>query len=220
MKGFNPEKMRMLYSIVMPTKNVAKILVPNSYYHVYNRGWNKGNIFFDSDDYAYFEKLLAVRLGRYAAKDGQGREYPHYYPGLKLNAYCLMKNHYHMLVHQGDDATRLSSFISGVIAAYTAYFNKKYKRRGSLFESSYKAVNILGDQQFMHITRYIHLNHADYSEWRHSSYRDYATGARDWIHPEDILELFPSVDQYIEFVKDYEDIQRERDEIKHGLYGA
>lgn len=204
----------------MPTKNVVKVFYPDTYHHVYNRGWNRGKIFLDSDDYLRFEQLLACRLGPHVEKDKKGREYPHYYPGLRLNAYCLMGNHFHMLIHIGDDTTQLSSMMSGVISAYTAYFNKKYKRRGSLFESSYKAVQMVDDSQFMHITRYIHLNHSKYSQWLHSSYSDYIGHSREWIHSEDVLGLFDSKEQYIEFINDYEAMQCERDEIKQSLYGA
>lgn len=204
----------------MPTKNVVKIFEPESYYHVYNRGWNKGKIFLDGQDYERFEKLLSCRLGSKAEKDKRGREYPHYYPGLKLNAYCLMGNHFHALIYLGDDTSRLSSFMAGVISSYTAYFNKKYKRRGSLFESSYKAVNIIHDEQLMHVTRYIHLNHNNYKTWKHSSYKDYIGQPREWVHTEGVLELFSSKKDFVQFTLDYEDIQRERDEIKQSLYGS
>ena len=109
--------------------------------------------------------------------------------------------------------------MASLMTAYTAYFNKRHKRRGSLFESRYKAVWIGSDTQLMHITRYIHLNHSNYVAWSHSSYRDYLETAREWIDPKSILELFDSKAQYVEFVADYEAIQRERDNIKQELYG-
>lgn len=59
-----------------------------------------------------------------------------------------------------------------------------------------------------------------YSQWLHSSYSDYIGRPREWIHPEDLLGLFDSKEQYIEFINDYEAMQRERDEIKQSLYGA
>lgn len=94
--------------------------------------------------------------------------------------------------------------MKSVLAAYTSYFNKKYGRRGSLFESTYKAVLIGNDTQLMHITRYIHLNHAEYRTWCHSSYSDYfSSKPRAFIDPRPIFEIFASLKQYREFVDDY-----------------
>lgn len=64
----------------MPTKNVAKIFVPDTFYHVYNRGWNLGKIFLDTADYTYFESLLARYLSPTPQKDRLGNEYKHLYP--------------------------------------------------------------------------------------------------------------------------------------------
>jgi putative transposase len=203
----------------MPTKNVAKVFVPNAFYHVYNRGWNLGNIFIDEQDYEYFESLLARHLSPETVNDSAGKIYKHFYPDLHLVAYCLMGNHFHILLYQYEDEAAISRFMTSLSTAYTAYFNKRYERRGSLFESTYKAVWIGDDTQLMHITRYIHLNHSRYLGWPHSSYKDFLTNAREWVDPAQILELFPSKNAYAEFVADYESTQRERDSIKQELYG-
>ncbi len=204
----------------MPTRNVAKIFVPDSFYHVYNRGWNLSKIFLDSNDYAYFEELLARYLSINPAIDKIGREYPHYTKDVRLLAYCLMGNHFHILLYQYNDEKATTRLMTSLLTAYTSYFNKRHKRRGSLFESTYKAMRIGDDAQLQHITRYIHLNHSGYATWKHSSYRDYIGSAREWIHPQPILELFSSIDAYKEFVADYEAVQRERDIIKQELYGS
>lgn len=202
----------------MPIKNVAKVFVPNVYYHVYNRGWNLGKIFIDEADYQYFEMLFARHLSPEQAKDDTGKLFKHFYPDVRLIAYCLMGNHFHILFYQYDESA-ITRLMTSLITAYTAYFNKRHKRRGSLFESTYKAVWVENDTQLMHITRYIHLNHSKYATWKHSSYRDYLGNSRGWIDKEPILELFSSQTAYKEFVADYESVQRERDEIKQELYG-
>lgn len=196
----------------MPGRNTIKIYIPDSYYHIYNRGL--GNIFIDGEDYLYFESLLARHVSLKPMQDSKGKEYRWYYPLLRINAYCLMPNHFHILVYQGEDELIISKFASSVLTAYTMYFNKKYKRRGPLFENTYKAVRIDNDTQLMHITRYIHLNHHNYRAWDHSSYNDYLGQARDWIDTRSILELFPSTKAYRTFVDDYEEAQRIRDAIK------
>ena len=200
----------------MPTRNRVKIYVPDSYYHLYNRGWNRTRIFEDEDDYTYFEWLLARHLSPDPVKDKKGREFRHLREAGDLAAYCLMPNHFHILVYQRDEHA-ISLLMSSVLTAYTMYFNKKYKRRGPLFESTYKAVLINDYTQLMHITRYIHLNHAQWKTWRHSSYLDYLKEAREWIATEGILDLFVSRAAYAVFVQDYEELQRERDAIKISL---
>lgn len=202
----------------MPTKNVAKVFLPNAFYHVYNRGWNLGKIFIDEADYSYFEYLLARHLSPDQIKDVSGKEYKHFYPEVHLVAYCLMGNHFHALFYQYDESAITSQMIS-LITAYTAYFNKRHGRRGSLFESTYKAVWVSGDAQLQHITRYIHLNHHSYKTWCHSSYSDYLGTSRAWVDSRPILDLFTTVGQYEEFVNDYEEIQHERDDMKRELFG-
>lgn len=202
----------------MPTKNVVKVFVPNAFYHVYNRGWNLGKIFLDEADYSYFEQLLARHLSEHPAEDEDGRQYRHFRPEVQLVAYCLMGNHFHMLFYQSDESA-ITRLMRSLMTAYTAYFNARHKRRGSLFESRFKAVWIGNDTQLMHITRYIHLNHSNNAIWDHSSYRDYLGSPRGWITPQPVLEIFTSKESYVEFVADYEEVQRERDSIKQDLYG-
>lgn len=200
----------------MPTRNRVKVYVADTYYHLYNRGWNRTEIFKENEDYEYFEWLLARHLSTEPARDAKGREYRHLRENADLIAYCLMPNHFHILVYQRDNYT-IAQLMSSVLTAYTMYFNRKYRRRGSLFESTYKAVPIIEDSQLMHITRYIHLNHSKYITWPHSSYNDYLLNPREWIDPKNILDLFSSKEKYKEFVHDYESLQRERDAIKAEL---
>lgn len=203
----------------MPIRNVPKVFVNNSFYHVYNRGWNLGKVFLDEDDYNYFESLLAKYLSPEQTVEKSGKVNRHFYPEVHLLAYCLMGNHFHMLLYQYSEETAITRLMKSVMASYSAYFNRKYNRRGALFESTYKAVRIDDDVQLQHITRYIHLNHARYETWKHSSYGDYIGTPRPWVDSSPILELFSSVQQYEEFVADYEEVQRERDDIKRELYG-
>lgn len=154
-------------------------------------------------------------------EDARGRKYANFYPGITLNAYCLMGNHFRLLLYQGDSEKALTVAMKSIITSYSMYFNRKYKQRGAVFESTYKAAPIIEDSQLMRITRYIHLNHRNYAVWRHSSYQDYINGAcRSWFNAQPILNLFHNTKDYIEFVSDYETLQRERDEIKHELAGG
>jgi putative transposase len=205
----------------MPGKNTIKDYIPDHYYHVYNRGWNRGAIFLDQEDYEQFEYLLGRALSRTPSKDSKGREYKWLRDDLDLNAYCLMPNHFHMLVYQRTEQG-ITKLVQSVCTAYTMYFNKRYKRRGSLFENRFKAVPIFRDNQLQHISRYIHLNHKNFRAWPHSSYGDYLNpaAAREWLAPQPILDIFDSIEQYRSFVLDYEQAQREHDILKRELADA
>lgn len=202
----------------MPTRHIVKVYAPNQYYHVFNRGWNLTKIFVDEQDYVYFESLLIRYLGNETSDDSTGRPYRKHTNDVHLNSYCLLGNHFHLLLYQFTEHG-IQRLMTSLLTSYTMYFNRRHGRRGPLFESTFKAVIQLEDSQLMHITRYIHLNHENYQAWSHSSYRDYVHTSRNWIDTEPILGLFDNKAKYEEFISDYEALQRERDEIKHDLFG-
>jgi putative transposase len=175
-------------------------------------------IFKDDADYMFFQSLFARYIDFKPQTDSRSRPYPHMREQIELQAYCLMPNHIHLLVYQREE-TAISRFMLSLMTAYTMYFNKKYNRRGPLFENQYRAVLIVRDDYLQHISRYIHLNHAQYKTWRYSSYMAYKQGlaAPTWLNPTPILEMFDSPQQYTDFVNDYEDAQRALEEIKHDL---
>jgi len=201
----------------MPSKNREKIYLPESYYHVYNRGVNKRTIFKNQDDYAVFLNLLKRYLNNTPTKDDKGREYEWLHEQIELVAFCLMPNHYHLLIYQHEPHA-MTRLLRGVAGAYGTYFNKKYRRVGPLFQDRYKASMITQDSYLQHISRYIHLNPPRYRHWQFSSlpyYEGYKTAG--WVSPGRILELFNSKEDYSSFVADYEDHQRMLEVIGHEL---
>jgi putative transposase len=136
---------------------------------------------------------------------------------IEILAYCLMTNHFHLLVYQVDQGS-LTSLMRRVMGSYSRYFNQKYRRSGALFETRFKASLITKDDYLAHITRYIHLNPTNWRDYAFSSLAEYR-GARDqnWVKPARILELFSSPKRYLEFVEEYEDRKHELDDIKHLL---
>lgn len=203
----------------MPGRNIVKLYAPESFYHVYNRGVNRRTIFKDVTDYAYFCSLFARHLSVKPTHDTKGRPYPHLREQLDLLAYCLMPNHFHLMLYQKDSGYALAELMRSVGTAYTLYFNKKYRRRGPLFENHYRAVLIHTDAYLQHISRYIHLNHKQYKTWAHSSYSAYVqpSVAPEWLDTAEVLGLFDSHKQYLDFVDDYEDAQRALETIKRDL---
>lgn len=149
----------------MPRKNVIKTYAPDSFYHVYNRGVDKMVIFKTKTDYLYFTSLLLYYLcpddnlavASLPTRRGIRQESSNLSSDVALVSYCLMPNHFHLLIKQksAESMTRLMKRVSN---SYASYFNLRYSRTGHLFESNSKAVLIETDEQLIHTSRYIHLN--------------------------------------------------------------
>jgi putative transposase len=202
----------------MPGRNVVKEYVPEAYYHVYNRGVEKRDIFLDDQDYTVFLGLLKKFLVGAPLPETNRHVSKIYGDKVEFLAYCLMPNHFHMLFYQIDEKA-LSGLMRSLATAYVMYFNDRYQRVGPLFQGTFKASQILKDSYLEHITRYIHLNPDDYKEYPYSSLANY-TGRKQssWLRPQRILELFEGNSQaYTEFVEDYESTKQENDYLKWHL---
>lgn len=201
----------------MPSRNTIKLYVPESNYHVYNRGVNKRSIFKTDEDYIVFLGLLKRYLDpNLQEKDKFGRVYPNYADQLKLKAFCLMPNHFHLLLYQHNENS-LEKFMRSLCTSYTMYFNRKYKRVGPLFQNRYKASIIQSQTYLEHISRYIHLNPDKYDEWKYSSlpyYRGHLSAA--WVDQQSILDIFEG-SSYMDFLADYTEHREMLKEIKHQL---
>lgn len=114
----------------------------NSYYHVYNRGNRKQNIFLSHRDYTRFLKKT--------------KEYKDKF-GVTILCYCLMPNHFHFLLRQDTDVP-LTTFMLRLGTSYAKYFNIKYEEVGSLFQDRFRAKLIETDAYLLELSRYIHRN--------------------------------------------------------------
>lgn len=191
----------------MPSRNILKIDIPQSYYHVYARGHGRHKIFRDNEDFETFTNLFERYLSRQATTDKFGKPYPHHYSQVSLLCYCLMSNHFHLLLYQETEGS-MSHLMRSVMTSYSRYFNTKYGLSGALFESRYKASRISTDQYLMHISRYIHLNPQDWMAYPYSSIHSYFIGAPEWLEPRRIIELFGSLPVYADFLNDYTDYRQ------------
>ncbi len=201
----------------MPSRNVTKEQVPESYYHVYAKGANRQKIFLEAADYKYFLGLFGRYLSSKQTISKIGEPYPHYHSEVKLLAYCLMSNHLHLFVYQ-KDVPFLEKLMRSLMTSYSRYFNLKYKRTGPLYESRYKAVRTDNDSYLQHITRYIHLNPRLWQTYRYSSLNYYRAGREpEWLNTAKILGLFDSREDYQKFVADYEEHRDLMSELKHQL---
>ncbi len=192
----------------MPSRNTIKVDVPESYYHVYARGASKQAIFIDQQDYQYFLSLFDRYLSRETRLKGGKEPYPNYREQASLLAFCLMNNHFHLMVYQKEQGG-MSELMRAILTSYSRYFNRRHGRSGSLFESRYKASLIDNDVYLQHISRYIHLNPRYYKRYAYSSYHWYASsstaGQPEWIDTRPIRQLFRSGPAYAAFCEDYVD---------------
>lgn len=196
--------------------------VENGYYHIYNRGVEKRSIFQDDQDYYVFLDYLKYSLSD-PPKPGDLQGSPlkkvyrlqkNFKNKIELIAFCLMPNHFHLLLKQLDDCS-LRYFMLSLITRYSMYFNKKYDRVGSLFQGIYKAVLVNNEEYLLHLSRYIHLNPSEFTPNltdAFSSYGDYL-GLRktSWLKPDAILDQFNNkvgvefkkINNYRDFVEKY-----------------
>lgn len=196
----------------MPSKYVIRRYSENSYYHIFNRGVEKRIIFIDDDDYRKFLYYLFVYL---SPLDQVLTQYPKLPANLKRNnlygkieliCYCLMPNHFHLLVKQQeiDAAIKLLTYIS---VAYTVYFNKKYNRVGSLLQGRYKAILVETDEYLLELTRYIHhnslrlgFNHNNLYLYHWSSYRHYlGLQPSNFLETSDVLNFFSKTNPHLTY---------------------
>ncbi|MCL4498851.1 MAG: transposase, partial [Chloroflexi bacterium] len=152
-------------------------------YHVIARGVERKDIFRQAKDYEAF----LHRLGDILAQTK-----------VECRAFCLMPNHFHLLLKQTD--TPLSSAMRRLLTGYALYFNRARKRSGHLFQNRYKSIICQEDRYLLELIRYIHLNPVrarltkTFEALTGYPYSGHAclTGkhAYDWYPPERVLELF------------------------------
>ena len=216
-------------------------IVPNQIYHVFNRSIAGQTIFSIKKDYHRFVDVI-----NYYRFDNIPIRYSHYkrLPQSRKNSfndefltnnksiihiisYCIMPNHFHLLLFSDKDHA-VSNFTRNVQNSYSKYYNTKYKRNGSLFQSMFKAVRIENDEQLVHVSRYIHLNPItaylieanELEEYNWSSAKAFLLDSVNgsFVEPDLVLSNFKSRAKYKEFLIDQVDYQRDLDKIKHLVF--
>src|SRR3989344_7939630 len=135
--------------------------VLGEYYHIYNRGNSKQTIFHDKEDYDRFMKLIFLSNGRKNFKiHFIGNEIYDFYRGkplVNIGAYCLMPNHFHLLLTQTNNGS-ISKFMQKLTTSYSMYYNKRREHTGTLFEGKFKSEHAKDDRYLKYLFSYIHLN--------------------------------------------------------------
>ena len=158
-----------------------RIIFPGAFYHVTSRGNERKNVYKSKRDREKFLEYLESASERYKAI---------------IHAYCLMDNHYHLLVE--TPLGNLPQIMQHINGAYTTYFNVKRKRSGHLFQGRYKAILVAIDEYAKELSRYIHLNPVraevieipEKYDW--SSYKFYIGKQKtpEWLYRDFILGYF------------------------------
>lgn len=210
-------------------------LVTDNYYHVFNRGVARQPIFKSRYDYkyalsalsyyrfvnppmklSYFSNLSLDLREQTMRKLKDGEKY------VKILAFVLMPNHFHILLKQTHDEG-ISKYMSLFCNSYSRYFNTKYQRVGPLLQGRFKSVHIETTEQLIHLSRYIHLNpvvsavipEAELFSYQYSSMPDYISGNHNIVGAQDVLQEFNSIEAYKKFVMDNISYGKELEKIKH-----
>jgi putative transposase len=188
-------------------------LEPGNYYHIYNRGNNKEDIFLEDRNYEHFLNLYQK----------------HVTPAVETFAYCLLKNHFHLLIRVKEpDETcevletsqvprRVSYQFSNLFNAYAKAFNKAYGRTGSLFQERFRRKVITSESHLYQTIRYIHVNpqrHGfirDFREYPFSSYVVLVSDRETFLGRGSVLQWFGDREAFKAFHQDAfdEEILRE-----------
>ena len=158
-----------------------RITYPGAFYHITSRGNERKNVFKSKRDREKFLEYLESASQRYDAA---------------VHAYCLMDNHYHLLME--TPSGNLPQIMRHINGAYSTYFNVKRQRSGHLFQGRYKAILIDIDEYAKELSRYIHLNPVRAKavetpeEYDWSSYQFYIGRQKppEWLYRDFILDYF------------------------------
>lgn len=201
---------------------------PEEYFHIYNRGTDKRDIFIDYQDYTRFIQSLYLfnSTERITLRLVPKKEIFNFDRGntiVDIGAYCLMPNHFHLLI-RSKNGDGVSTFMKKLSTAYSMYFNKKYNRNGVLFQGPFKAQYISRDEYLKYLFSYIHLNPVKIidPEWKDggikdlvvtknylmnyvfSSYQDYFSSGRveaNILNKEAFPEYFKNSKDFDEFIE-------------------
>ncbi|MEK7124977.1 MAG: transposase [Patescibacteria group bacterium] len=195
------------------------------YYHIYNRGVDKRIIFEKQYDYRRFLALLYLCNGEkptsfwltqpLRSPTSQWSSIDRGVPLVAIGAYCLMPNHFHLLIRELQ-LRGVSRFMQKLSTAYTMYFNLSRERSGALFQGKFKAKDVNSDEYLKYLFSYIHLNPSELtnsrnkekflSSYSYSSYSDYYEGNRDIecvLMPSEFPNYFLDRNKFQQYIQEW-----------------
>lgn len=164
-----------------------------------------------------FSKLIRLKTRDQEAVFSQLEE-----KQVEIVSFCIMPTHFHLLLLQLKKEG-VSKFMSDIQNAYTRYFNTRFNRKGPLYETRFKSVEVGSEEQLLHVSRYIHLNpysaslvktRKELQNYPWSSLPEYFNQEEGICKKDLILSQFSSIKKYREFVFDQADYQRSLQRLK------
>lgn len=157
-------------------------LEANNYYHIFNQGNNREDIFKETMNYDYFLKLMTR----------------HVVPVARILSYCMLKNHFHLLVQIKDvqEEKKISQSFSNFFNSYAKSINKKYGRTGSLFRDRFKRIKVNNNEYLKTLVAYINLNAVyhgfvdDVYAYKYSSFLSLLSDKDTILEREEVISLF------------------------------
>lgn len=116
---------------------------PNTYYHIFNRGHNKRVVFRQRADNDFFIKNLYIYANKF---------------GIKIDSYCIMRNHFHLIVKTGRNPENLSKMMQSFLTKFCRYINNKYKMVGAVFQGRYKKREVKDVDDLLTLRSYLRQN--------------------------------------------------------------
>jgi putative transposase len=211
-------------------------LIEGKVYHTFTRSIAGFEIFRNESDYQRMGSMLRyykvnnppVKFSIFSDIKNKENFYQRHFNSnddlVDIVAYCFMPTHIHLILQQLKK-DGISIFMGKVLNSYTRYFNLKNKRKGPLWESRFKNVEVETDEQLLHLTRYLHLNPVtanlveDPQDWSFSSYKEYLGEKQleeSTCNYSRLLNIAP--EDYKEFVSSRKDYQRELSGLKELLF--
>ncbi|MBU1085364.1 MAG: transposase [Candidatus Beckwithbacteria bacterium] len=206
----------------MPSEYYNRNFRPQYFYHIFNRGAYKNKIFLNKSDYEIFTSILSYyllypktrnfayqkKVNKFQVRNLEKEQTVH------LVAYCLMPNHFHLLLRQLPNATKktnISNLMKRLSITYAMYFQNKYDHAGTLFQGKFKNTTVETDEQLLFLSRYIHTNPKKLTKqlgnYLFSSYPVYINKVKSlkWIQSKYILRLNKDYKSFVELpLKDKE----------------
>lgn len=173
----------------------------NATFHVTAHGVGDTKIFRCDQDKREFLSRYRNYLSPAVTRNSARRRYRKLHDEVSLLAYCLLDNHFHLIVHQ-ETPDGMAKLMARTQTAYVRYFNDRYKRRGPLFDARYAARPIRDHRHAMYSVAYTHLNHeVEQLDYEFSSHRLYmGEYDADWIDVPRGLRIFGGTDAYQAFL--------------------
>lgn len=186
----------------MVAPNYRIKIEPDKFYHIWNRGNNRENLFYTSKNYEYFLRLYDQFLD----------------PVAETYAFCLLPNHFHLLIrtkywfHPPGETNKKTTKGNPVSLAFQRFFtaysqaiNIQERRSGSLFQKPFKRLEITSTQQMANLVRYIHTNpqkHGIIEDFRNYPWSSYERVMRDRpskLKKDEVIQWFKDKSNYVNY---------------------